>query len=100
MQANRSLQLLDRLVVQRLLDTNDLGLLFIEELGWDQCRADLRRDVAGVDVSFKALAQKRDFVAFEYVTPVGERFPNYAQRAAMESAVAKRVREHLLIFSS
>jgi hypothetical protein len=94
-----SVQLLDRPRVQRLLDEGELERLFVEELGWDRCRTELRLDVDGAPAVLAGIAQKRSFVAFACVSANGA-LPSYARRAAIERAVAKRVREHLIVFTT
>jgi hypothetical protein len=86
--------------VKKLLEECDLRRLFIEELGWDSANTNLDLNVNGGVVRLIAVAQKRGLGVFEHKNPTGDSFPNYAERAAIETAAAKLVHEHLIIFSS
>lgn len=86
--------------VQKLLEDGDLRRLFVEELGWDDLKTRLDVTVDGKEVQLAPVAQKRDLGVFEYHVPKGGTFPSYAARASIETAAAKRVHEHVIIFSS
>lgn len=71
--------------------------LFVEELGWDRLRgaADVPLDVRGTAERLKPVAQKRDVPVYLYsATPLPER----ARRRAIEAALARHQREHLIVF--
>ena len=97
---NRHVTILNQERVQKLLEGGDLRRLFVEELGWDNSRTNLDIVVSGESFHLTSIAQKRDLGVFEYQVTNGATFPNYAERASIETAVAKMVREHLLIFVS
>lgn len=92
--------MLDAARAQTLLDTGNLEALFIEELGWDHSSTKLHLTVDGQHVNLVPIAQKRELGVFEYKVSDGQSLPTYAERAAIETAVAKLVREHLIIFSA
>ncbi len=95
-----SVGLLDGTRAQKLLDSGDLEKLFIEELGWDHSCTTLHLSVSGDSVDLSPVAQKRDLGVFEYRVADDQAFPTYAERAAIETAAAKLVREHLIVFST
>jgi hypothetical protein len=90
---------LDSARVGQLLRAFDFETLFIEELGWDRCRASLPVEVEGAIYTLRAIAEKRGVVAYECPAPDGGRPPDYATRGRIEHQVARQVREHLIIFT-
>ena len=91
---------LDRTKVRRHLGNFDLRMLFIEELGWDHGGS--HTDVAIADRLFalKAVAHKRGMVAYQYVADSDAAFPDHPTRQKIEKAVAKTVREHVIVYTT
>lgn len=90
---------LDRDRVRAWLERFDLRPLFIDELGWDRGGEDLVTSVAGRDYSLEAIAHKRGMVAYQHIAGSLEAFPDYPTRQKIEKAVAKNVREHIVIYA-
>ena len=91
---------LDRDAVKRRLDDGDLRGLFIEQLGWDHGGADLEAAVAGRTFALRAVAHKRGMVAYQYAADSDEAFPDHPTRQKIEKAVARSVREHLIVYAA
>ena len=91
---------LDRNTVRRHLEEFALRPLFIEELGWDYGGADIEAAVAGRTFALQAIAHKRGMVAYRYVADSDAAFPDHPTRQKIEKAVAKTVREHLIVYAS
>ncbi len=92
--------ILDRNKVRTHLENFDLRTLFIEELGWDHGGADTVIDVGEQSFALDAVAHKRGMVAYEYVADSETMFPEYAIRRKIEKAVAKKVREHIIVYAT
>ena len=91
---------LDRDRVSRHLQRLDLRELFIGELGWDDGGADLEVTVAGRTFALEAVAHKRGLVAYRYVADSEDAFPDHPIRQKIERAVARSVREHLVVYAT
>ena len=91
---------LDRNTVRRHLEDFAFRPLFIDELGWDHGGADVEAAVAGRTFALQAIAHKRGMVAYLYVADSDAAFPDYPTRQKIEKAVAKTVREHLIVYAS
>ena len=91
---------LDRDEIIRRLEDFDLRALFIEELGWDRGGSDLEVPVAGRTYALEAVAHKRGLVAYRCVAASAAAFPDHPTRQKIEKAVAKTVREHLIVYVS
>ena len=91
---------LDRDRIIRRLEDFDLRALFIEELGWDRGGSDLEVPVAGRTYALEAVAHKRGLVAYQCVAASAAAFPDHPTRQKIEKAVAKTVREHLIVYVS
>ena len=89
---------LDRASVRQHLDSFDLRALFINELGWDHGGEDIPVTVGERTFALEAVAHKRGMVAYQYLARSGDDFPDRATRQKIERAVAKQVREHIIIF--
>ena len=90
---------LDNKKVRDHLEKFDLKTLFIEELGWDHGGVDTEVTVAGRNFAVKAVAHKRGMVAYQYVAESNEAFPDHPTRQKIEKAIAKTVREHLIVYA-
>ena len=90
---------LDRSNLRDCLDTFDLESLFIEELGWDHGGESMEAVVAGRRFRLEAVAHKRGMVAYQYVAASQNAFPDYPIRQKIERTVAKRVREHIIVYT-
>ena len=82
------------------LQAFDFPRLFVEGLGWDHyvtepfvVRVDER------DYTLKPIAEKAGFAAYECDSSVDNNVPQYPVRRKIESEVAKRTFEHLIIFT-
>lgn len=84
-------------VTQRLKNF-DLRTLFIEELGWDRGGPDADVTVGNRTFTLQAIAHARGMVAYQYV--VDDVFPDHPTRRKIERAVAKTVREHVIVYPS
>ena len=89
---------LDRNKVREHLKNFDLRALFVEELGWDQGGSDVEARISDSTFLLKAVAHKRGMVAYQYVAD--GIFPDHPTRQKIEKAVAKTVREHLIVYST
>ena len=76
----------------------DFPALFIEELGWNHYRQPLTVRVNDRDYPLKPVAEKASFVVYECDSSVDNNVPQYPIRRKIESQVAKRNFEHLIIF--
>ncbi len=90
--------ILDRPKVKQYLDDFDLRALFINELGWDYGGSDTEVTVNDRAYPLQAIAHKRGMVAYQYLAQPGDDFPDRPIRQRIERAVAKLVREHIIIF--
>ena len=89
---------LDRARVKQHLDNFDLRSFFIQELGWDHGGSDTEVPVEDRAYPLQAVAHKRGMVAYQYLAQPGDDFPDHPTRQKIERAVAKQVREHIIIF--
>ena len=92
--------LLDRDTVRRRLEGGDLRALFIEDLGWDHGGADVEATIAGRTFGLEAVAHKRGMVAYRHAADSEQAFPDHPTRQKIEKAVAKTVREHLIVYAA
>ena len=90
--------ILGRNKVRTHLENFDLRTLFIEELGWDHGGADTVIDVGEQSFALDAVAHKRGMVAYQFVADSETTFPEHATRRKIEKAVAKIVREHIIVY--
>ena len=91
---------LDRDTTRQHLENFDLRSLFIEELGWDHGGTNTEATVAGRTFVLEAVAQKRGMVVYQYVADSGDAFPDHPTRQKIEKAIARIVREHLIVYAS
>ena len=84
---------------EHLADFN-LQSLFINELGWDRGGADMEVSVANAIYALEPIAHKRGLVAYQYIADAGDAFPDHPTRQKIERAVAKIVREHIIVYAS
>ena len=91
---------LNRESVREHLENFDLQPLFIEELGWDYGGTDTEVTVAGIPFALEAIAQKRGMVAYQYTAESDDAFPDYPTCQKIEKAIAKNVREHIIIYAT
>ena len=89
---------LDRAAVKRRLDGGDLRGLFIEDLGWDHGGADVEAEAAGRTFALEAVAHKRGMVAYRCAADSDDALPDHPARQKIEKAVARVVREHLIVY--
>ncbi len=90
---------LDREKIRRHLEDCDLRALFIEELGWDHGGENTEVTVASKPFVLEAVAHKRGMVVYQHVAHTDETFPDHPTRQKIEKAVAKNVREHLIVYA-
>ena len=91
---------LDRDKIRKHLENFDLRSLFIEELGWDH--GGTNTEAASADRTFvlEAVAHKRGMVVYQYVADTDDTFPDHPTRQKIERAVARTVREHLIVYAT
>lgn len=90
----------DRNAVRSHLEHFALQSLFIEELGWDHGGIDIEVPVRGRTFALHAVAHKRGLVAYQCVAASADTFPDHPTRQKIEKAVAKRVCEHLIVYTT
>ena len=90
---------LDRTRIKNLLSDCDLQTLFIEALGWDHGGENTEIRVADNVYALEAIAQKRGMVAYQYIADSDDSFPDHPTRQKIERAIAKTVREHLIVYA-
>ena len=91
---------LDSGKVRGWLERGDLRGLFVEELGWDYYGGDMNISVGGEVSLLEGVAEKRGLVVFRYTAKSEGGFPKHPVRQRIEREVAKRVREHLIVYVS
>ena len=91
---------LDHKKIREHLANFDLQSLFIEELGWDRGGENLEVPVANTRYALKPIAHKRGWVAYQYVANADDVHPDHPTRQKIERAVAKIVREHIIVYAS
>ena len=92
--------ILDRKRVRTYLQEFNLRSLFIEELGWDHGGADTVVEADERSFVLDAVAHKRGMVAYQHVSDEGTTIPEYSTRTKIEKAVAKGVREHIIVYAT
>ena len=82
------------------LQAFDFTRLFVEGLGWNYYQAEpVPVLVNGREYSLKPVAEKSGFAVYECDSSVDNNIPQYPIRRKIESQVAKRTFEHLIIFT-
>ncbi len=82
------------------LQAFDFPRLFMEGLGWDHYTAEpFVVRVNERDYSLNPIAEKAGFAVYECDSSVDNNIPQYPVRRKIESEVAKRTFEHLIIFT-
>ena len=82
------------------LQAFDFTRLFVEGLGWNYYQAEpVVVPVNGREYSLKPVAEKSSFAVYECDSSVDNNIPQYPIRRKIESQVAKRTFEHLIIFT-
>ena len=82
------------------LQAFDFPRLFVEGLGWDHYTAEpFVVRVNERDYSLNPIAEKAGFAVYECDSSVDNNIPQYPVRRRIESEVAKRTFEHLIIFT-
>lgn len=89
---------LDRKKVREYLEDFDLHSLFINMQGWDHGRANIEVTVADKTFILEAIAHKRGLVAYRHTAGSDDAFPDHPIRRKIEKAVARTVREHIIIY--
>lgn len=89
---------LNRETIRRHLEGFDLRSLFIEELGWDHGGENIEVTVASKPFVLEVLAHKRGLVVYQHIADTDDTFPDHPTRQKIEKAVAKTVREHLVVY--
>ena len=85
--------------LQPHLQAFDFPRLFVEGLGWDHFQGDpLVLPVNGHEYVLRPVAEKADFAVFECGPGPDGVIPEYPVRRKIETQVAKRAFEHLIIF--
>ena len=86
--------------VKKHLDDANFNALFIEELGWDRPPASETLAIDGANIKLDAVAEKRGLVVFTCAYEKDGKIPDSNLRRKIDNALAKLVREHLIIFVS
>ncbi len=86
--------------VRTYLEEFNLRALFIEELGWDHGGVDTVVEADQRSFTLEAVAHKRGMVAYQHVADAGTTIPEYPTRTKIEKAVAKQVREHIIVYTT
>ena len=82
------------------LQAFDFPRLFVEGLGWNHYQAEpVRVHVDTHDYVLTPVAEKTGFAVYECDSSVDNNIPQYPVRRKIESEVAKRTFEHLIIFT-
>ena len=82
------------------LQAFDFTRLFVEGLGWNYYQAEpVAVPVNGREYSLNPVAEKSGFAVYECDSSVDNNIPQYPIRRKIESQVAKRTFEHLIIFT-
>ena len=82
------------------LQAFDFPRLFVEGLGWNHYQAEpVSVLVNGREYSLAPVAEKAGFVVYKCGSSVDNNIPQYPIRRKIESEVAKRAFEHLIIFT-
>ena len=82
------------------LQAFDFQSLFVEGLGWNHYATELFVvRVKERDYTLKPIAEKAGFAVYECDSGVDNDLPEYPVRRKIESEVAKRTFEHLIIFT-
>jgi len=79
---------------QKHIETFDFTNLF-NQLGWDFADTNTHVSNNGTSYQFQTVAEKRGFAVMVCTT---DALPDYATRLKLDREIAKRYREHLLIF--
>ena len=82
------------------MDEFTLQSLFIDELGWDHGGTDTEVSTDDKTYVLQAIAHKRGMVAYQCIAETEDAFPGYSTRQKIEKAVAKIVREHIIVYAS
>lgn len=72
--------------------------LFVNELGWNNPPAPLPVSAEGQNLTLQAVAEKGGMVVYRCTAPDGH-IPPYNVRRKIEQQTAKRVREHIIIYT-
>ncbi len=82
------------------LQTFDFPRLFVDGLGWNHYRAEpLAVRVNEREYTLKPIAEKAGFAVYECDAGIDNDIPQYPIRRKIETEVAKRAFEHLIIFT-
>jgi len=84
---------------RRLLETFDFERLFAEQLLWNRHRAHIPVEVEGEVFDLRAIAEKSGVQVYLCPPRADGSLPPYALAQKIDRALARHVREHLLIFS-
>ena len=95
---------INRARTRQLLRDFEFETLWIEELGWDRHREEVRTEIRerGADESeylLTAIAEKRGMAVFQCSARTDGNIPDYATRRKIQREVATSVHEHLIIYT-
>ena len=95
---------IDRDRTRQLLRDFEFETLWIEELGWDRHRGEVRTEIRerGADESeylLTAIAEKRGMAVFLCSARTDGGIPDYPTRRKIQREVAKSIHEHLIIYT-
>ena len=88
---------------QRLRDF-EFEPLFIEELGWDHLREEVKAEIRESEADYgeyrlTAVAEKRGLAVFHCSGRTDGSIPDHAARSKIQRRVAKSIHEHLIIYT-
>ncbi len=88
---------------QRLRDF-EFEPLFIEELGWERLREEVKAEIRESEADYgeyrlTAVAEKRGLAVFHCSGRIDGSIPDHAARGKIQRRVAKSVHEHLIIYT-
>ena len=89
---------------RQLLRDFEFESLFIEELGWDRLREEVKAEIRESEADYgeyqlTAVAEKRGMAVFHCSGRIDGSMPDHAARSKIQRRVAKSVHEHLIIYT-
>lgn len=88
---------LDFAQARPLLQECKLKALFVEHLGWEPCRQQMKITLGGTHFNLAGIAEKKGMVVWQCETDNG-RLPDHATRLKLDREVSQTNFEHVLVF--
>ena len=94
----------NRRETRQLLKDFEFQKLFIDELGWDRLRDEVKAEIRESEADYgeyqlTAVAEKRGLAVFHCLGRIDGSMPDHAARSKIQRRVAKSVHEHLIIYT-